>query len=177
MKKFFENTKSFKEKLITSRRVFALKRLRRLYKHKRNILNKNFLDILGNLKGFNLKIFIRVLPNNIFCTLKDLKTEKTLIHRSSGMYKLRTSKKNLKYNVKIMLQFFFKDIKNYFKNEKNVIIEITCGIKIRKQIIKFWKQKIKKKNVILQINEKKCFNGCRPPKKRRKKRTGLRIFK
>jgi hypothetical protein len=76
-----------------------------------------------------------------------------------------------------MLQFFFKDIKDYFKNEKNVLIEITCGIKIRKQIIKFWKQKIKKKNVILQINEKKCFNGCRPPKKRRKKRTGLRIFK
>ena len=58
MKKFLENTKSFREKLITSRRVFALKRLRRLYKHKRNILNKNFLDILGNLKGFNLKIFI-----------------------------------------------------------------------------------------------------------------------
>ena len=48
MKKFLENTKSFREKLITSRRVFALKRLRRLYKHKRNILNKNFLDILGN---------------------------------------------------------------------------------------------------------------------------------
>jgi ribosomal protein S11 len=177
MKKFLENTKSFREKLITSRRVFALKRLRRLYKHKRNILNKNFLDILGNLKGFNLKIFIRVLPNNIFCTLKNLGTKKTLVHRSSGTYKLRTSKKNLKYNVKIMLQFFFKDIKDYFKNEKNVLIEITCGIKIRKQIIKFWKQKIKKKNVILQINEKKCFNGCRPPKKRRKKRTGLRIFK
>ena len=118
-----------------------------------------------------------ILPNNIFCTLKNLGTKKTLVHRSSGMYKLRTSKKNLKYNVKIMLQFFFKDIKDYFKNEKNVLIEITCGIKIRKQIIKFWKQKIKKKNVILQINEKKCFNGCRPPKKRRKKRTGLRIFK
>merc|ERR1711871_1691697 len=119
-------------------------------------------------------IFIRVLPNNIFCTLKNLGTKKTLVHRSSGMYKLRTSKKNLKYNVKIMLQFFFKDIKNYFKNEKNVIIEITCGIKIRKQIIKFWKQKIKKKNVILQINEKKCFNGCRPPKKKKKKKKNLK---
>lgn len=118
MKKFLENTKSFREKLITSRRVFALKRLRRLYKHKRNILNKNFLDILGNLKGFNLKIFIRVLPNNIFCTLKNLGTKKTLVHRSSGTYKLRTSKKNLKYNVKIMLQFFLKILKIILKTKK-----------------------------------------------------------
>lgn len=175
MKNF--NTRIYKEKFFSSRQEKGLKRLRRLYKYKLGLLNKKYTDIVGNLKNFKLKIILRVRPNNIFCTLKNLDSDKILINKSSGTYNLQISKKKLKYNIKMMLQFFFKDIEIYYKKERNVLIEVTCGIRIRKQIIKFLKQKIKKKNIVLQLNEKKCFNGCRPPKKKRKKRMGLRIFK
>jgi len=175
MKNF--NTRIYKEKFFSSRQEKGLKRLRRLYKYKLSLLNKKYTDIVGNLKNFKLKIILRVRPNNIFCTLKNLDSDKILINKSSGTYNLQISKKKLKYNIKMMLQFFFKDIEIYYKKERNVLIEVTCGIRIRKQIIKFLKQKIKKKNIVLQLNEKKCFNGCRPPKKKRKKRMGLRIFK
>ena len=109
--------------------------------------------------------------------MKNLNSGKILINRSSGIYNLQISKKKLKYNIKMMLQFFFKDIEIFYKREKNILIEVICGVKVRKQIIKFLKQKIRKKNIVLQLNEKRCFNGCKPPKKKRKKRMGLRIFK
>merc|ERR1711991_678693 len=81
-------------------------------------------------------------------------------------YKLR--KKNLSIISEFSFSIFFKDIEIYFKEIKNVLIEVVCGIRIRKLIIKFLKQKIKRKNIILQISEKSCFNGCRPPKKKKK---------
>ena len=31
--------------------------------------------------------------------------------------------------------------------------------------------------ITINVMPKKCFNGCRPKKKRRKKQRGLRIFK
>ena len=177
MKSSLHNIKVYKEKLFSTRQEKGLKRLRRLYRYKLGLLNKKYIDILGNLKDFQLKVFIRVRPNNVFCTLKNLNSGKILINRSSGIYNLQISKKKLKYNIKMMLQFFFKDIEIFYKREKNILIEVTCGVKVRKQIIKFLKQKIRKKNIVLQLNEKRCFNGCKPPKKKRKKRMGLRIFK
>ena len=177
MKSSLHNIKVYKEKLFSTRQEKGLKRLRRLYRYKLGLLNKKYIDILGNLKDFQLKVFVRVRPNNVFCTLKNLSSGKILINRSSGIYNLQISKKKLKYNIKMMLQFFFKDIEIFYKKEKNILIEVICEIKVRKQIIKFLKQKIKKKNIVLQLNEKRCFNGCKPPKKKRKKRMGLRIFK
>jgi len=177
MKNLLDTTRTYKESFFLSRREKALKRLRRLYRYKLSLLNRKYTDILGTLNNFQLKICIRVRPNNIFCTLKDMDSNRILVNKSSGSYRLQTSKKKLKHNIKILLQYFFKDIEIYFKEIKNVLIEVVCGIRIRKLIIKFLKQKIKRKNIILQISEKSCFNGCRPPKKKRKKRTGLRIFK
>ena len=177
MKSSLHNIKVYKEKLFSTRQEKGLKRLRRLYRYKLGLLNKKYIDISGNLKDFQLKVFIRVRPNNVFCTLKNLNSGKILINRSSGIYNLQISKKKLKYNIKMMLQFFFKDIEIFYKREKNILIEVICGVKVRKQIIKFLKQKIRKKNIVLQLNEKRCFNGCKPPKKKRKKRMGLRIFK
>merc|ERR1712078_950520 len=133
MKSF--NTRIYKEKFFSSRQEKGLKRLRRLYKYKLGLLNKKYTDIVGNLKNI-----LRVRPNNIFCTLKNLDSDKILINKSSGTYNLQISKKKLKYNIKMMLQFFFKDIEIYYKKERNVLIEVTCGIRIRKQIIKFLKQ-------------------------------------
>ena len=104
MKNF--NTRIYKEKFFSSRQEKGLKRLRRLYKYKLGLLNKKYTDIVGNLKNFKLKIILRVRPNNIFCTLKNLDSDKILINKSSGTYNLQISKKKLKYNIKMMLQFF-----------------------------------------------------------------------
>jgi len=178
MKKF--TNKNFSRRkiiVLTTRKENSFKRIRRLYVHKLHNLNSNYMKILGVIESVKLKIFIRVRPNNIFFTLKDIKLNTVLVNKSAGLYKIQVSKKNLRYNVKILLQIFFKDIEKYFKKEKDFLIEIISGIKIRKLIIKFLKQKIRKKNIILILKEKKCFNGCMPPKKKRKKRLGLRIFK
>jgi len=118
MKSSLHNIKVYKEKLFSTRQEKGLKRLRRLYRYKLGLLNKKYIDILGNLKDFQLKVFIRVRPNNVFCTLKNLNSGKILINRSSGIYNLQISKKKLKYNIKMMLQFFFKDIEIFYKREK-----------------------------------------------------------
>ena len=176
MKKNFRRIKQLRKKIFSSR-IKVLGRFRRFYKHKLTLLNSKYVDIFHNLKNFSLKVYIRVRPNNIFCTLKNIKENKILLNKSSGMYGIKTSKNKLKYNIKIILQFFFKEITNFLKAEKNILIELVAGIKIRKKIIKLLKHKFSKKNIILQVREKKCFNGCRPPKKKRKKRQGLRVFK
>lgn len=178
MKKF-TNKNFSRQKFITltTRKENSFKRIRRLYLHKLHNLNSNFMTMLEVIENVKLKVFIRVRPNNIFFTLKDIELDTVLANKSAGLYKIQVSKKSLRYNVKILLQFFFKDIENYFKKEKNFLVEIIAGIKIRRLIIKFLKQKVRKKNMILILKEKKCFNGCTPPKKKRKKRLGLRIFK
>jgi len=48
---------------------------------------------------------------------------------------------------------------------------------MKKPILEVISINLKDKNIILDVKGKKCFNGCRPPKKRRKKQKGLRIFK
>jgi len=52
------------------------------------------------------------------------------------------------------------------------VVTIIGPIKFRKKILGQCKEYTKKKNrnIIFNIKNKKCFNGCRPPKKKRKKR-------
>jgi hypothetical protein len=49
--------------------------------------------------------------------------------------------------------------------------------KIKKLVLEVISNNLKAKNLIIDVKSKKCFNGCRPPKKRRKKQKCLRIFK
>jgi hypothetical protein len=137
MKKTINYSKIFKENSFSFRQEKNLTRLRRLYKHKVSLLNTKYNDILDNIKNFKLKIFIRIRPNNIFCTLKNLKTSKIILNKSSGLYEVQTSKNKLKYNIKIILQFFLSHLKQFFKKEKNILIEIIAGIRIRKKIFQF----------------------------------------
>ena len=166
-----------KRKYIKNRFLRCIIRTKRLYKYKSSILNCKYTYISKFIKCFTIKIYIRLKPNNIFCTLVDLKENKILLNISSGKYKMQTSKKRLKYNSKILLDHFFKDAQKYLYKKKNIILELISPIKIRKRIIRFVKTTLIKKNLILYTNEKKCFNGCRAAKKRRKKRNRIRIFK
>ena len=170
--------KNFKKKKYIKNRVLrCIIRTKRFYKYKSSILNCKYNYISKFIKSFSLKVYIRLKPNNIFCTLIDLKENRILLNMSSGKYKMQTSKKRLKYNSKILLEYFFKDTQTYLLKKKNIILELISPIKIRKRIIRFIKTILTRKNLILYTNEKKCFNGCRAAKKRRKKRNRIRIFK
>jgi len=126
-------------------------------------------------KKFLKKISIRVARNNAFCTLISLKKEKTLFVYSSGKSKINLSKKKLKYFLNIFINKFFQKIKKYTKNWNNTIINLTVPKKKRFKFLKLLKYNLKKKyeplkNVLININPKKCFNGCRAKKVMRKKR-------
>ena len=160
--------------------------LHKLLYYKNNLENKT-------IKSNKIKIYtyitIRVTANNVFCTLK--KQNKTLCVGSAGIYKVHISKKILKTNLKIIISKFLFNIKkkirfsNFFltiisakKFKKKLLRQI---LKFRKKLIKKQFKKLKQKNLPLAIkinfNPKKCFNGCRAPKKIRKKRRYFRITK
>lgn len=130
------------------------------------------------LKTFVKCLNIKVTSNNIFCNFKNRLTNKTLAAGSSGKYKIKTTRKKLRYAIKLVLRAFMMEVTSKFVF-KTLIIKIVAPIKIRRHIVSFLSEvlKNKTKKLIIKIAHKKCFNGCRPAKKKRKKQKGLRIFK
>jgi ribosomal protein S11 len=159
-------------------KIKAIQRLKKIFKHKSYFINPTFQGILNAKLESKIKskITIKVTPNNVFCTFKDLKKNKTLVVSSAGKYKLNVSKKTLRFGNKIIIQNFIEEIKPFIKKD-TIIINIQGPIKIRKSILKQITVLLKGVKFILKVDELKCFNGCRPPKKKRKKQKGLRIFK
>jgi len=156
----------------------TLLRLKKTFKSKPYFINPIFQNII-NAKLDNkitFKINIRITPNNVFCTLKDLIKNKVLVVSSAGKYKLNVSKKTLRFTNKIIIQNFIEEIKYLLKKEL-LIINISGPIKIRKNIVKQLGILLKNTKLIICIEDLKSFNGCRVPKKKRKKQKGLRIFK
>ena len=158
-----------------------IKRIRKLYRRCKFSFNLYLRKSLFFLKkDFNKKkrcnrIYIRFTQNNVFCTLLN-KSNKISVTSSSGKYKIKTSKKVLKFSSKIILNSFIYEI---FKkiHKSQLLINIIAPKFLRKKIIKQLKFKIKNKNILIEIQHNKSFNGCRPKKQRRKKRKGFRIAK
>ena len=175
--------KKLKFKYKYKKKTFLLKnktllRLKKTFKYKPYFINPIFQNII-NAKLENkivFKINIRVTPNNVFCTLKDLNRNKVLIVSSAGKYKLNVSKKTLRFGNKIIIQNFIEEIRLYTKKEL-LLINISGPIKIRKNIIKQLSLLLKGIKLIICLKDLKSFNGCRVKKKKRKKQKGLRIFK
>ena len=171
-KKITKKKKKYKAKQLILNNLI---RSKRRYRFSATILNRKFLFISKYLHKFKLQIYIKVCQNNIFCTLKNVYTNKILLNLSCGILKLDTSKKKLNYNLKFVLETFFRNVNSYFKVNKSFIIQIISAKKFRKKILSILKYKLKKKNVVLRTKKNKCFNGCRPSKKKRKKRVVLRV--
>jgi hypothetical protein len=129
---------------------------------------KNYPNILN----------IKISSNNMFCTLNEAFTNKTLIKCCAGKYKIKLSKKSLKFHINKILYLFFRE--NKFRkaqvSKKNLIVVLTAPARIKTKILKQFIS-ISKKNLIIKINSKKCFNGCKVSKKKRKKQRGFRVFK
>jgi hypothetical protein len=97
---------------------------------------------------------------------------------SVGKYKLKTSQRRMKFTLKTVIKLFYNKINILSKEIKSIFIEILSPLKVRKILIKglsFFKKR--KKNIIISVKPKKCFNGCIPPKKVRKKKRKMRILK
>lgn len=186
-----------KNRFNLDKSIFKNKSLKKVSKNQKNkkkalFLFKKFLKyrsyrILPYFHRCFLKIkqkFITYLTfkvtfNNIFFNLKNLKTNTTIFSGSGEMYKIKISKKTLKYVFKILINLYLSKIKKYLIKKKNIFIVVTAPKKIKKQLIFFLKKSLKKLklNIILKINPKKCFNGCRPGKQTRKKRKSFQLLK
>jgi ribosomal protein S11 len=166
-----------KKKLI--KKLQIKKKLKQLFNKKPFFLNRNslFLQKKVNNKYF-FRLIIKLKANNIFCSFLNTKVKKTLKIISSGIYKIKTSKKSLKFSTKNILKIFLGTIKKKYKlSNKKLLIKITAPIRIRKKIIKQLTNSFKTNSLLINVEEKKCFNGCRPSKKKRKKKKGFCIFK
>ena len=165
-----ENLTIIKKKLKKAKKKLEIK----IKKQKllSNFKYEEFLNFKPKIKNI---INIKITPNNVFCTL--IKNKRTIVIVSAGKYKINISKKNLKFTYKIVLQKFLQRIQKYFNNNNFIKIIIAGPKLLRKAICKQMLFNFKKKNIILAIKTLKCFNGCRPKKKKRKKQKGIRVFK
>jgi ribosomal protein S11 len=168
-------TKYKKHKKKLSKKLIRLRKLYLKSTFSFNIYFKKILSFFKKKRTNYKKIYIRLTQNNIFCTLRTSK-HKTIVTSSSGKYKIKTSKKKIKFSSKIILKSFLKEIKKKISKSK-LLINIIAPKKLKKKIVSQLCQTLRNKTVIININNKKSFNGCRPKKQKRKKRKGLRIFK
>ncbi len=119
---------------------------------------------------------IKITPNNIIVALTD-RSGKLKFLTSAGKLGLACSKRTLKFVVKMVLTHFFNHLKK-IKIFEAIYFRITAPKHYRRRILKtLMKKEIRAGKNLLEGLAKLPFNGCRPPKERRKKRKGLRIFK
>lgn len=172
------NYKFFKQKKIIKSKKLKLKRLKKILKHKPHLISLKFKQfiLLKRHKINCLILTIKVTSNNVFCNLKNPQNNKTLLLTSAGKNQLQVSKKSLKFNHKIIIQNFLEKMNTLIQNN-NIIINFIGPKKIKKKITQQLLYFLVGQKLIIRSVAKKCFNGCRPSKKRRKKRKGLRLFK
>ncbi len=119
---------------------------------------------------------IKITPNNIIIALTDKNGQLKYI-TSAGKLGLACSKRTLKFVVKMVLTNFFSQLKKK-KITEAIYFRITAPKHFRRRVLKtIMKKEIRAGHNLLEGLSKLPFNGCRPPKERRKKRKGLRIFR
>jgi hypothetical protein len=142
---------------------------------KSSIISNNYNKILEQgiiKKDLRYTIDIKITPNNIFCTFRSLKT--TLIVLTAGILKIKLTKRKLKFVSKILVQKFIKNLKKTIQGKVS-ILNISGPIKLVKKIVTQFVKELSESTLIINIKNKKSFNGCRPKKARKKKRKGLRV--
>lgn len=153
------------------------KKLNKFYK-KLSFIKKWYLlkNTIPNQLYFH-KITIHVKPNNIFCTLANIYKKRVLSHYNTGMFFIKTTKKRLKQNLVKVLFFFLKKI--YKRLKKTVILNLIVPKNLKKKLFKQISSMFltRQKHILINVQSKKCFNGCRPPKKQRKKHKYNVLFK
>jgi hypothetical protein len=126
-------------------------------------------------------INIKCSQNNVFCTLANVLSNKIVFSCSAGKYNVSISRKSLRYNVIPVLTYFFQEIKQITTKAKILIVIFTLPINLKKNVLSFVFSQIydktKKKTIFFVLKNKKCFNGCKSKKKKRKKHKVMRFLK
>ena len=138
------------------------------------------VNLLTEKQSFSHKIHILITSNNVFCNLTDNIRKKTLSVCNSGKYKIKISKKRVHVNFEFVLSKFLQEAKNKIGAKfsfSGLIFTIVSATRMRKKILSLITDTFINSRLLIKILHKKIFNGCRPKKKVRKKRSGLRIFK
>jgi hypothetical protein len=148
-----------------------------------------------NLDGtliFKYTINILVKQHNVFCILTTTKENKALHVCSSGKYKIKMSKKKIIHTYYWYLRKFFGIIKKLIRipsikklsdkklkvnKRAGIIVKLISSRQISENIINTTRYILKKRPYFLLVSDKKIFNGCRPPKKVRKRKRRMRNFK
>lgn len=165
---------NYKKKLLSFNQI----KLDRLYKISKNFnLLKNKYDTITFLgKPIKNIVVIRITPNNTIITLTDIKGDVSY-KITAGKLGLQSSKKNYRIIYNLVLSAFLKHLKKE-KKKKYLLFKLIAPRTIKKRLIRRLKFYIKAKSCNkIELIRKLPFNGCRPPKLRRKKRKGLRILK
>lgn len=174
--KKYKNQFKFKKKFNkTKENLYFTSRIIQAKSFAPNKLNFQSVFFYNN-RYDKILLSVTIKSNNIFCNLSNLSKKKILKSCSSGNYKLNTSRKKLKFNLNIVLNSFLNEIKTAIKN-KILFVSIISPLRLRRNVLFLIGETIKQKNVIINIKSNKCFNGCRPSKKKRKKQKGQRFFK
>lgn len=163
LKRFIYNNSNKRKLVVRKRKAFLFNSLK---------TDKDCLPL------YVLKI--KVMKNNIFCYLLDGNTNVLLISGSAGLYNIKVSKKSMRFYAKNVLTKFFKICNKILKNEKESILFFTIhsSARLKKMLTKTVKLFFKKRlPLVAAFNPNKCFNGCRPRKRIRRKRRFFRIFK
>ncbi len=139
----------------------------RLHLLTKTMIYKNSIKWVANIK---------ITPNNIIVALTD-RAGKLKFLTSAGKLGLACSKRTLKFVIKMVLAQFFTHLKKK-KITEAVYFRITAPKHFRRRVLKaIMRKEIRAGRNLLEGLSKLPFNGCRPPKERRKKRKGLRIFR
>ncbi len=169
------------QKLSREEKIFKLRKLfKRLKKNKLSRkFSSSYFQILRCLKGvlppFDLRLSINIFSNNIFLNLNKIKHYNTLKRVSSGVYRIKITKKRLKHTVCIVLQKFLNAIKSTIYR-RNLIITLTSPKFLRKKILKLFRDSFMNRNIYIKIKPLKFFNGCRHKKKKKKKKSSFKYF-
>jgi ribosomal protein S11 len=190
IKSFYNNTLSFStseafniRKLYKRDLKYSLAKMNsKLLKNSSKLLlqgYQSYKNIYSNNKVTSLPqhiITIKITPNNTMLTLAD-KQGNVLIKMSAGKIKLNSSKKNYKSVCHMVITAFFSEVKKT-SIKKKVLVKLIAPKNLRKKVlrrVKYYSQKHRQS--FIEHVRLLPFNGCRPPKSRRKKRKGLRLFK
>lgn len=183
-----EKVRELTKKSLKRRKRKNKKKIFRLFKNVKRykIFRSKYRSIFRN------KFDFRLTANNIFGTFSLLKKNKIIHSASAGMYKIETSRKRMKYTHRKFADTFINKIKQKYKKNikskiavfrlnKSSILNITAIKRVHKRVVRKFRKAFRlkgrsRKPFLILINSKKCFNGCRVSKKRRKKRLRFRIF-
>lgn len=180
LKKMLNITKEYNFKRFTLYKKFATSYELKIFKLQKKKINKllfkNFFfeKFKKNfLKPKNI-VYIKINPNNTMITWTD-KQGNVIYKISAGMLNLHSSKKNYKLINNLVISEFFKKLKTEKKN-KYILFKLSVPKLLRKRVLRRLKFFLRNKNFFENLRTV-SFNGCRPPKARRKKRKGLKLYK